>query len=45
MNGQSQPTRQPYTPPRVQEQGRVATVTQQTLTPIPSQLVGNFDEF
>ena len=51
MNGQSQPTRKPYTTPRVQEQGRVASVTQQTptptltLTPAPSQLVNEFDEF
>ena len=47
MNEQKTSTRKPYVTPRLQEQGKVATVTRQitpTTTP-PSSGLGEFDEF
>ena len=46
MSKNAQPSRKPYVTPRVQEQGKVAAVTQQvTPTPVQSGLTNNFEEF
>lgn len=46
MSKNAAPPLKPYVTPRVQEQGRVAAVTQQTTpTPVQSGLTNEFDEF